>query len=184
MIHGLHVVEGCTEGIRFGAWKGWSVVALKGQEKAGEEKVWVDLWEVWYHTIPCNTKVWADLKPPLGRVGRSLASLVGAAQASQEANIVGELISAEGESNEIGRWVHGGAGFWGWVGGLLSNIETSQIRACGHKSLQLRIRPGKTGRWDWGTQEGTGGGNQHYWRDMSWLRRSNKMTFFAWEAFS
>ena len=43
MIHGLHVVEGCTEGIRFGAWKGWSVVALKGQEKAGEEKVWVDL---------------------------------------------------------------------------------------------------------------------------------------------
>ena len=107
MIHGLHVVEGCTEGIRFGAWKGWSVVALKGQEKAGEEKVWV------------------DLKPPLRRVGRSLASLVGAAQASQEANIVGELISAEGESDEIGRWVHGGAGFWG----LLSNIETSQIRA-------------------------------------------------------
>ena len=43
MIHGLRVVEGCTEGIRFGAWKGWSVVALKGQEKAGEEKVWVDL---------------------------------------------------------------------------------------------------------------------------------------------
>ena len=41
-------------------------------------------------------------------------------------------------------------GFWGWVGdgGLLSNIETSQIRACGHISLQLRIRPGKTGRWD------------------------------------
>ena len=49
-----------------------------------------------------------------------MASLVGAAQASQEANIVGELISAEGESNEIGRWVHGGAGFWGWVGAVLT----------------------------------------------------------------
>ena len=110
-----------------------------GRSQATSEKYDTTL----YHAIPRFGQIsshlleeWADLWPPLW----------GQLKPVKRRTLL--VISAEGESNEIGRWVHGGAGFWGWVGGLLSNIETSQIRACGHKSLQLRIRPGKTGRWD------------------------------------